>query len=152
MGKLRDRMDAASVEDWFGLWASMILHSPSLPLRPASSAESCPVGRLYPLSHFSAFRINWSCNPWRLPGSDRDCQTDAEIATSTQLGVHVGHVPSAWQCWTAPPPKGYLSQDAIQNFPEELARRPSKGSDGGFSNLNFSGGLWGPMEGFWTGE
>ena len=59
----RDRKDPAPVEDWFGLWASLILRSPSLPLRPASSAESCPVGRLYPLSHFSAFRINWSWQP-----------------------------------------------------------------------------------------
>ena len=62
----------------------MILHSPSLPLRPASSAESCSVGRLYPLSHFSAFRINWSWQPvaptgiWqRLSNRRGDCHVYA---------------------------------------------------------------------------
>ena len=41
-----------------------------------------------------------------------------------------------------------LTQDAVQNLLEEVARWPSEGSDAGLNNLNFFCGLWGPIEGF----
>uniref|UniRef100_A0A9L0RQQ1 Syntaxin 4 n=1 Tax=Equus caballus TaxID=9796 RepID=A0A9L0RQQ1_HORSE len=74
--------------------------SPPLPRWPASSEESCPVGRLCPLSHLSAFRVN-NC---------MTCGTywDLIETTSMQLGVHVLCVTSAWPYWTVPLLNGCL--------------------------------------------
>lgn len=56
MVKLPDRMDPAMMED-SDTRPLGFSDSPSLPLRPASSVEFYPVGRLDPPPHLFAFRI-----------------------------------------------------------------------------------------------
>lgn len=118
--------------------------SPSLPLRPVSSEESCPVGPSCPLPHLSAFRTELH-NPWHLLGSDRDYKTDAETVphllrwgSTCSACLLLGRAGQRHPCKAA----YFLTQEAVQHLPEEPARWPSEGSDAGLSTLNFSRGLF----------